>query len=49
MAPTSSARCRIGWHHYAKRVNDEGVAYLECVRCHKESWPGPTVGFGPLT
>jgi hypothetical protein len=31
-----SLRCTFGMHTWAKRTNDEGGRYLECVRCGKE-------------
>ena len=29
--------CHVGWHKWAKRVNDSGQAYLVCVRCGKHN------------
>jgi hypothetical protein len=28
-------KCRIGWHRWAKRLNDSGETYLVCRRCAK--------------
>jgi len=33
-------------HTYAKHLTDEGTAYLECVRCRKESYPAPIGNVG---
>ena len=35
-ASGKSLRCRFGMHQWAKRTNDEGGRFLECVRCGKE-------------
>ena len=29
-------RCRLGWHKWAKRYNDQGLRYPVCSRCKKE-------------
>ncbi len=47
MSPSrKSLRCWLGMHTYAKHLTDEGTAYLECVRCRKESYPSPVAGLG---
>ena len=33
---STSMRCRVGWHKWIKRFNDEGLRYLACSRCGKE-------------
>ena len=43
-----SLRCRVGIHSYVKTTNDEGVGYLVCKRCGKESFPGQSIGPIPL-
>jgi hypothetical protein len=41
---TSSWRCKVGIHAFAKATTDDGVSYLQCSRCGKEEFP--TVGLG---
>ena len=48
-ASSSSLRCKIGIHGYAKTTNDDGVSYLVCRRCGKESFPGQSIGPIPLS
>jgi len=37
-------RCRLGFHHYVKRVPDNsGEPYLECTHCGKDQFPGDSV------
>lgn len=40
----SSMKCKVGIHHYVKKTNDEGGAYLVCSRCGKESYPQDSAG-----
>jgi len=46
---SSSLRCKVGIHGYVKTTNDEGVSYLVCRRCGKESFPGQSIGPIPLS
>ena len=46
---SSSLRCKVGIHGYVKTTNDDGVAYLVCRRCGKESFPGQSIGPIPLS
>lgn len=32
--------CRVGWHTWVNRRNDEGVGYRVCRHCGKDQDPG---------
>ena len=37
-----SWRCRIGWHKWVAKSNEDGTRYIGCARCPKQSDdPGP--------
>jgi len=35
--------CRVGWHKWVNRRNDEGLKYRQCSRCGKEDHAGKPV------